>query len=72
MIPQVIKEKSAGSKPATVEVFGQAEKSLYRYFGIDRQVDKITDTEAKEFKEWLNKKGSLKTSSPLKPTTVAK
>jgi len=72
MIPLVIKEKSVDSKSATVEIFRQAEKCLYEYFDINQSVDSITETDAREFKKWLATKGSLKTSSPLKPTTVAK
>jgi integrase len=72
MIPQVIKEKSSDSKPATIERFRQAERCLYEYFEKNQNVDSITGTDAKEFKKWLAQKGSLKTSSPLKPTTVAK
>ena len=72
MIPKVIKEKSVDVKPATLEIFGQSERSLYRYFGEDKRVDQITPTEAKEFSLWLAKKGSLKMGGVLKPTTVAK
>ena len=72
VIPKVIREKSIDAKPATVEIFRQAERCLYGHFGTDRKVDSITEPEAKAFKAWLKKHGSLKTSSPLKPTTVAK
>ena len=72
MIPRVIKEKSVDSKPASVEIFRQTERCLYEYFDKNKGVDSITETDAKEFKQWLAKKGSFKTSSPLKPTTVAK
>jgi integrase len=72
MIPQVIKEKSIDSKSATIEIFRQAERCLYEYFDKNQSVDSITETDAREFKKWLAKSGSLKTSSPLKPTTVAK
>ena len=74
MIPKIIKEKSiiAGAKPATVEIWGQSEVSLYRYFGEDRRVDTITDIEAKEFCVWLAKHGRLKDSGALKQSTVAK
>jgi len=72
VIPAIITDKSIGAKPATIEIWGQSEESLYRYFGKDRQVDKITETEAKEFCIWLTKEGSLKESGPLKQTTVYK
>ena len=72
MIPKIIKDKSVDAKPATIEIWGQAEESLYRYFGKDKQVDKITATEAKEFSVWLAKHGSLKKSGALKQSTVAK
>jgi len=72
MIPQIIKDKSVGAKPATVEIWRQAEQGLYRHFGKDRRVDDITALEAKEYKVWLVKHGSLKDSGPLKKATVAK
>ena len=76
MIPKVIKEKSVSSKkpvkPATLEIWGQSQKSLYRYFGQDKSVDKITSADAIEFCKWLAREGSLKKSSPLKQSTVAK
>ena len=73
MIPIIIKEKTTiTTKPATVEIWQQSEKSLYRYFGKDRRIDTITEAEAREFKAWLSKHGTLKNSSALKPTTVAK
>ena len=72
VIPKVIIEKSVGSKPATVEIFQQAERCLYVHFGKDRKVDSITEADAKVFKEWLKKFGSLKKSSALKPATVSK
>ena len=72
VIPEVIKEKSIDAKPATIEIWEQAEESLYRYFGKDRRIDTITEVEAKEFSIWLTKQGSLKESGPLKQTTVYK
>ena len=72
MIPNIIKDKSVDAKPTTIAVWGQAEESLYRYFGKDRQVNKITEVEAKEFNVWLAKKGRLKDSGSLKPSTVYK
>ena len=72
VIPEVIKEKSTDAKPATIEIWGQSERSLYQFFGKDRRIDTITTTEAKEFCAWLAKKGSFKKSGPLKQTTVAK
>ena len=72
VIPAIIKDKSIGTKPATIEIWEQSEESLYRYFGGDRRVDTITEVEAKEFCLWLSKQGSLKESGPLKQTTVYK
>ena len=72
MIPKIIEEKSADTKQATIDVYRQSEKSLYRYFGEDRRVDQITEAEAKEFSVWLAKQGSLKKSSPLAQSTVSK
>ena len=72
MIPAVIVDKSVDAKPATVEIFRQAERCLYKHFGTDRKVDSITESNVKEFKVWLEKHGSLKKSTPLKPTTVSK
>ena len=43
MLPNIIKEKSVGNSPATAEIYGQAEESLYRFFGEDRSVDTIPD-----------------------------
>ena len=72
VIPKIIKEKSIDAKPATIEIYEQSERSLYQYFGEDRQVNRITDTEAKEFGVWLAKNGSLKKSGALKQSTVYK
>ena len=72
IIPTIIKEKSADIKQATMEVYGQAEKSLYRYFGEGRQVDTITSADAKEFCKWLEKNGRLKKPGALAQATVAK
>ena len=66
------KEKSVDAKPATVGVYGQAEESLYRFFGKDRQVDTITSSEAIDFCKWLEKSGRLKKPGGLALTTVGK
>ena|GEM_PF-84874 len=72
VIPKIIKERSVDVAPATVEIWGQSRESLYRYFGNDRRIDKITEAEAKEFCLWLAKHGRLKDSGTLKPSTVSK
>ena len=71
-IPDIIKKKSSDAKPATIQIYEQSERSLYQYFGKDRKVNTITETEAKEFGTWLAKQGSLKKSSALKQSTVYK
>ena len=42
VIPKIIKgkEQSVDAKPTTVDVYGQSEESLYRFFGKDRHVDR--------------------------------
>ena len=70
VIPSIINESDV--KPGTISTYRQSEKSLYRYFGEDRQVDQITPAEAKEFTAWLSKNGRLKKAGVLKQTTVAK
>jgi integrase len=74
MIPKVIKDKeqSVDAKTSTLEIYGQAEESLYRHFGKDRQVDTITTAEAREFCRWLEKNGRLKNPGALAQSTVAK
>ena len=72
MIPKVISEKSVGNARATAAVYEQARESLYRYFGEDRRVDKITPTEVKEYSLWLAKNGRLKKPGGLSPKTVSK
>ncbi len=72
VIPQIIEEKAIDAKPATVEIWRQSESSLYRFFGEDRRIDQIAESEAKEFCRWLAKNGSLKQSTALKQSTVAK
>ena len=72
VIPKIIKEQSIGIKPSTRSVYGQAEKSLYRFFGQERRIDTITSADAKEFKLWLAKNGNLKTPGGLVQGTVAK
>ena len=72
VIPKIIKEKSIDAKPATVEIWGQAEKSLYEHFGEDRKVDTITKDDAKAYCKWLANHGRLKDKGALKPSTVYK
>jgi len=72
MLPDIIKEKSVGNKPTTVDIYRQAERSLYRCFGEDRKVDTITTTDAKEFSLWLAKHGRAKKTGGLAPKTVSK
>lgn len=72
VIPQIIKERSLDAKPATVEIWRQSESSLYRFFGEDRRIDQISESDAKDFCRWLAKQGGLKKSQALKQSTVAK
>ena len=72
VIPKIIKERSVDVATATAEIWGQSRESLYRYFCEDKQIDKITEDEAKEFCRWLAKHGSLKQSGALKPSNVSK
>ena len=72
MLPNIIKEKAVGNSQATVDIYGQAEKSLYKYFGKDRLVNKITPTDAKAYGVWLAKSGKLEKSGGLAPKTVSK
>jgi len=72
MLPDIIKEKSIGVKPTTVDIYRQAERSLYKHFGKDWKVDTITATDAKEFGLWLAKHGRAKKPGGLAPKTVSK
>ena len=72
MLPNIIKEKSVGNSPATAEIYGQAKRSLYKYFGEDRSVDTITPTDAKAYSLWLAKSGKLEKLGGLAPKTVSK
>ena len=72
MLPNIIKEKAVGNSQATADIYGQAEKSLYKYFGEDRLVNKITSTDAKAYAVWLAKSGKLEKPGGLAPKTVSK
>ena len=72
MLPNIIKEKAIGNTKATADIYGQAEASLYKYFGEDRKVDTVTATNAKEYSLWLAKHGRLKQPGGLAPKTVSK
>jgi len=72
IIPKLIKARAPTVSGQTVEVWGQAEKSLYLFFGQDKRVDSITRIEAESFRSWLVSSGRFDGKGGLKPTTVWK
>ena len=72
MLPNIIKEMAVGNTQATVVIYGQAERSLYEFFGKDQSVDKITATEVRKYSVWLAQHGMFKKPGGLAPKTVYK
>lgn len=71
-IPKLIESRAPSVSGQTIEIWRQAEESLYRYFGKDKKVDAITRLEAESFRSWLVSNGRLDGKGGLKPSTVWK
>ena len=71
-VPAFIKSRAATVSKQTIEVWGQSEESLYRFFGKDRKVDTITKADAESFRSWLVSSGRFDGKGGLAPTTVWK
>ena len=72
IIPLLIKSRAKTVSTQTIEIWEQAERSLYTYFGEDKRVDAITRIDAESFRSWLVSDGRLDGKGGLKPTTVWK
>lgn len=72
LIPRIIEKRAATVSTQTIEIWRQAERSLYEHFGEDRKVDTITRNDAEEYRSWLVSNGRLDGKGGLKPTTVWK
>ena len=71
-IPDIIACRASTVSKQTIEIWQQAEESLYRHFGRDRKVNTVTRIDAESFRSWLVAHGRLDGKGGLKPSTVWK
>lgn len=67
-----LKSQASELKASSQTVYANVEANLTEFFGSSRDIATITAQDARDFRAWLEEKGSRPNQGPLAPNTVRK